>query len=293
MSSKPTTPSLNSREAARRRLLRSSGVYKILPQSPKIHYPSEVLPLESDHIQEGLRALQESLGELENNMCELAKIHSAVNSGFNEPFAAFLYGLLITMFCNNFPGCPTRDTYEYNQDNGQKERVLLLQKRVHAARAENERLKQQLASQSTSQRTIASRPALSGQNQAIRRIAVPSGPSFGNSTRGAPLSRQKKVVVAHDDTYSTTDSFVDIPSSSKLVSRIQKPAAAVRPGSLNSTGPNLDQPPRYMRGLFDKTSSSNVRRNLDTKTRARGPTTSSARRQVERASRLAGRPPFR
>lgn len=292
MSSKPTTPSLKAREA-RRRLLRSSGIYRILPPSPNVHYPSEVLPLESEPIQNNLKALQEAVGDLESNMSDLAKIHSAVNSGFNEPFAAFLYGLLITMFCNNFPGCPTRDTYEYNHGNAQKERVLLLQQRVRAARTENQRLKQQIATQATPQRTFASRPPLGGWNEGNRRTPGATGPSLGTATRGTLASRQKKVVVAHDDTFSTTDSFVEHPSSSRAANRIGKPVAAARASPLSSTGPNLDQPPRYMRGLFDKTSSANVRRIGATKSTARGPTSSSARRQAERTSRLAGRPPFR
>lgn len=291
MSSKPTTPSLKAREA--RRLLRSSGIYRILPPSPNVHYPSEVLPLESEPIQNSLNALQEAVGDLESNMTDLAKIHGAVNSGFNEPFAAFLYGLLITMFCNNFPGCPTRDTYKSNQGNGQKERLLQLQQRVRAARTENQRLRQQIATPAAPQKTLVSRPPLGGWNQSNRHTPGFTGSSLGTATRGTLASRQKKVVVAHDDTFSTIDSFVEHPSSSRLASRIGKPVAAARPSPQSSTGPNLDQPPRYMRGLFDKTASANVRRNRDTKARARGPTSSSARRQAERTNRLAGRPPFR
>lgn len=292
MSSKPTTPSLKSREA-RRRLLRSSGIYRILPQSPNVHYPSEILPLESESFQNHLKALQEVVGDLENNMCDLSRIHSAVNSGFNEPFAAFLYGLLITMFCNNFPGCPTRDTYGHNHDNGQKERVLLLQQRVREAKAENLRLKQKIAMQTAALVKVPSRPPLAGWNNANRRMVGSAGSSLGAASRGTLASRQNKVVVAHDDTFSTTDSFVENPASSRQASRVMRPVTAARPSPLNSTGPNLDQPPRYMRGLFDKTRSANVRRNMDTKARARGPTSSSASRQAERASRLALRPPFR
>lgn len=286
MSSKPTTPSQKARDG-RRKLLRSSGIYKILPQSPKVHYPQDVLPLETESNEERLEVLADSLSQLENNMCELAKIHNAVNSGFNEPFASFLYGLSITMFCNNFPGCPTRETYGTNQDDGHEERIKLLQERIRSARAENQRLKQQIATKTAESRTLAARAELLPRR-------TPNRLKLGTFAHALPASRQRKVVVAHDDTYSTNDSFVDVPSIAAGQNRILKSLVAA--GSKQTTSkaiPNLDQPPRYMRGLFDKTGSSNLPRNVDLKTRARGPTSSSVRRQAERPNRLAGRPPFR
>lgn len=286
MSSAPNTPK-NTRDT-KRKLLRSSGIYKMLPQSPKVHYPQDTLPLESPANKERLQALAESLSQLETNMGDIAKIHSAVNSGFNEPFAGFLYGLLITMFCNNFPGCPTRETYENNQDNGQESRTQALKERIKQARAENQRLKQRIATKTAETRSQAGRSELFALRTPVRRPISAIGDT-------ALSSRRRKVTVAHDDTFSTTDSFVEVPASSvRNTGRAQRPgtAAAARQSSLGVI-PNLDQPPRYMRGLFDKSGQSNMPRRLDSKSRARGPLSGSARRQAERASRLAGRAPFR
>lgn len=286
MSSRPTTPNHKAR-GARRKLLRSSGVYNILPQSPKIHYPQEVLPLETEANKERLTALADAVGQLQTNMGNLAKIHHAVNSGFNEPFASFLYGLMITMFCNNFPGCPTRESYENNQGDGHEERIKTLQERIRQARTENHRLKQQIATKSAQSRTFTARPDILSRRTPIRR---PTGTFAYNP----PSARPRKVVVAHDDTYSTNDSFVETPASGlRQPSRIARTRAAAPSQANSGTAPDLDQPPRYMRGLFDKTPSANVARNVDPKSRARGPTSSSARRNTERSSRLANRPPFR
>lgn len=274
MSLKPTTPNAKSRDA-RRKLLRSSGVYKILPQSPKIHYPQHVLPLASESNKQRLQALAESIEQLETNMGELANIHNAVNSGFNEPFASFLYGLLITMFCNNFPGCPTRDAFENKQNTASELRLNALQERVRVARAENQRLRLQLALKSSQARTFPS-----AEMAAKRTLLRPNPASRAPAT---PLAGQRRVMVAHDDTYSTNDSFVDVPR------RGAKPALGTKHAG---SSPNLNQPPRYMRGLFDKSASANIR-SVDAKSRARGPTSSSARRQVQRPSRLSSRPPFR
>lgn len=247
--------------------------------------------METPANKERLDALADSLKQLETNMCDLAKIHHAVNNGFNEPFASFLYGLLITMFCNNFPGCPTRETYENNQDNGHESRVQLLQERIRQAKAENERLKQRVSLKSQESRTLASRAELFARRTPMKR---PISAVTDAAMPTALSARRRKVTVAHDDTFSTTDSFVENPANSaRNAGRTQKfgTPAATRP-SPSGVHPNLDQPPRYMRGLFDKTRQANVRR-VDPKTRPRPQMSAAARKQAERASRLKERPPFR
>lgn len=269
MSSKPTTP--NARW--RRRLHRSSGIYKVLPPSPEVHYPQDVLPLQSEANKERFEALAEAVASLESNMGELARIHHSVNTEFNEPFASFLYGLWITMFCNNFPGCPTRELYERQKETAAPLRVETLQDRLWKAKAENRRLQDEIASKTREQNELFS----------LWRTRRLPPPPLGRAI--APPPRQKKrVVVAHDDTYSTNDSFVEAPAG-RSASRLGPPKTPQRTAV---GGPNLNQPPRYMRGLFEKTASSNVPQR-----RVEKPPRAPARAQAARASRLASRPPFR
>lgn len=280
--SHPTTPA---RPATRRRLHRSSGIYKVLSPLPSVHYPPDVMPLQSADITGRLQALADGVAVLEGNMGELARIHHAMNTRFNEPFASFLYGLWITMFCNNFPGCPTKELYE----NAQSEpvaplRVELLQQRLRRARLENKRLQDEVASKKAEQETQRSelfghRPTLAAARRPPPRqpFSRPPVPTNG---------RKRKVTVAHDDTFSTTDSFVDVPPRVPP-SRIALPVTDTK--NTSGVGPNLDQPPRYMRGLFDKSASTNTRRVPGPKPATRTP----AQREAARANRLASRPPFR
>lgn len=262
MSSKPNTPNPRRRES-RRKLHRSSGIYKIHPQSPKVHYPVDgTVPLESDSNLERLESLADAVEQLETHMVDLSRIHNAVSNGFNEPFASFLYGLLITMFCNNFPGCPTREPYgEIQRTETAESRVRSLQERVRLAKLENKRLQEEVA-----------RKARENKNDVLRKTPAPPRP-----VRQPLQAARKKVTVAQDDTYSTTDSFIETPANRKT-SRIPQPKITT------PTGPNLNQPPRYMRGLFDKTGSSNSLRNREVREEK-------PRARPVRAK--ATRPPFR
>lgn len=264
-----------------RRLQRSLGIYKILPQSPKVHYPVDSQhPLETEDNIERLESLADGVTQLEVNMKGLSRIHTAISAGFNEPFAGFLYGLLITMFCNNFPGCPTKEQIgAIQRAQTVHSRVRLLKERVQMAKLENNRLHSE----------INHRNAQRGRERAnvdlfrtpISRVARPSivVPKQPILAAQRQQSLKRKVTVAHDDTFSTTESFVETPGSSS--SRI--PLARTPAG-----GPNLNQPPRYMRGLFDKTGSSNVARQTISKPKP-------ASQQGSRPARVtkASRPPFR
>lgn len=270
------------RRESRRRLHRSSGIYNVMPQSPQAHYPEDVLPLETEKNIERFEAVADAVKELESNMTDLAQMHAAVNGGFNEPFAAFLYGLLITMFCNNFPGCPTQAAFEsIAKVQRAQTHVEELERRVHLLRDANKKLQDEVSSKILEQKTMAIRNEVLARKTPARRAPL-------HSASRVPSLRHRKVQVAHDDTFSTTDSFIETPAGPKHATR--KPpvprfsnSTTLGQPPLDSDGPNLNQPPRYMRGLFDKTNTSNVRR-----TDSKRPRPASTKN-----SRLASRPPFR
>lgn len=280
MSSRPNTPSHRRRDS-KRKSHRSSGIHLILSPSPDVHYPitETTPPLESDRNMERLENLSESIGQLKNNMTELSKIHEAINTGFNEPFAGFLYGSFLTMFCNSFPGCPTYDQFEsilVLRDNEQK--MEDLRKRISEAKQENVRLQRELAQ---------TRP-----HRSKAALGEPGRTSYSKPRQQkAPLRRslyptptRKKVTVAHDDT-TTSESFVDTPSNKAITS-----SKIPQPSLQSGTGPNLDQPPRYMRGLFDKTLSTNVGSGVHRKSDKLSSTASAHQR---RRPAVKQRPPFR
>lgn len=291
MSSRPTTPHRHSN--SRRKLHRSSGLHLILPQSLNAHYliNDATTPLETTRNAERLDSLADAFVQLKSHMSDLSKIHDAIDNRFNEPFAAFLYGLFITMFCNNFPGCPTYEQFEsILKAQEARKTVRELRAKVNAARVENERLKNELASSRPSKPISAPRSELLRSTQpAPRKRVIPS------TARRAlfPSPSKKKVAVAHDDTTtSASDSFVTTPGLVTNKPDLKGPSAR----SPYSSGPNLDQPPRYMRGLFDKTSSANTRRDAagySKKIRERGRNVE-LRKPVNSARlRLRERPPFR
>ncbi|KAF3990714.1 hypothetical protein FT663_01559 [Candidozyma haemuli var. vulneris] len=282
MSSRPNTPSHRRRES-NRKSHRSSGLHLILPPSPNVHYPitESSPPLESDRNIERLENLADSIGQLKNNMTELSKIHEAVNSGFNEPFAGFLYGLFLTMFCNSFPGCPTYEQFEsilVSRDNEQKVRDL--QQRVNEAKQENVRLQRELAQTRPQRSTIAS------GSESARTPYSKARLQRSSLRKGLyPTPTKKRVTVAQDDT-TTSESFVDTPANKTTASsKIPQPSSQV------GTGPNLNQPSRYMRGLFDKTPSANI---VGTSRRQGEKTpTNTAAKPSRRKPIPKQRPPFR
>lgn len=228
--SRPSTPK-------RRRLHRSLGVFTILAQLPKVHYPVDPdnLPLESVANTDKFEKLSDAMEELEANMRGLQRIHESLLLGFNELFASFLYGLLMTMWCVHLPGRPLKDQWEkVKLIEGLDERIEELKAKLAVSRAENGRLRTRL--------------------------------------RAAPTA-----VASSDD---TAESFVLHPRS-KIPPPRTRPLRAASPASATTASadaPNLNQPPRYMRGLFDAP--------------ARAPARAGARAAPRpRAART--RPPFR
>lgn len=246
MSSKPGTP--NSLKGNRRHLSRSSGVFGVLPQSPKIHYPidPENLPLESSLNTEKFEQLSDSLEELDSNMSNLQQINQAVSSGFNESFAAFLYGLSMTMWCVDFPGTPSKSQWErLNTSKEIDERIRNLQDKITTIKRDNQELNIKLLNTTTPIRTP--RPESSDHRLRLKPT---------NDINKRPASK-----LDSDDTYTTNDgSFVTEPKT--------KP------------GPNLNQPPRYMRGLFDSTPKQTPQSRI-------------TKRPVKKPPSIKNRPPFR
>ncbi|KAK6459533.1 DASH complex subunit Dam1-domain-containing protein [Scheffersomyces xylosifermentans] len=260
-SSRPVTPNTASRRTSRRQSHRSSGV-NLLSQSPKIHYPVDAdnLPLESEANTEKFERLSDALEDLDANMTNLSSIHDAISNQFNESFASFMYGLSMTMWCVDFPGCPTREAWERLQARKEMdETIRTLSARVEAARLENTKLKQKLVE-------------ISKPGEGPKR---PIGNTQRSATRVLSQSNQRNNRGNEDDSYVTNEgSFVvNPPNAPNLalapaqrlrttrLSRIPQPikTASNRSSSPEVTvssskrgaGPNLNQPPRYMRGLFD------------------------------------------
>lgn len=195
----PSTPNSQHRKSARRHLRRSSGIYGILPQSPKVHYAvdAENLPLDSATNRDRFGQLSDAMEELDVNMTNLQQIHEAMSGGFNESFAAFLYGLNITTWCVDFPGCPTRDQWQRIQKlEGIDSRVADLQEQIEELRQENTRLRAKIS--------------------------------------------------ATEGSHSTTVSA----GSSRNEETILPQRGAVRK-TVGRNKPNLNQPPRYMKDLFE------------------------------------------
>lgn len=283
-SPRPTTPSSQKKRPGRRQLHRSSGVYNILPQSPKVHYPVDPdnLPLEAAANTEKFEHLSDAMEELDVNMTNLQLIHEAISDGFNESFASFLYGLSITMWCVDFPGCPSRDQWEKLKMVEELDgRILELNEKLRLQRDENERLKGRLTSNEDE-----------AENDDDNRRPDNRKPL----TQHRPPKTQRLADPELDDTYMTNEgSFVVNPSAS-TATRIPQPVKsaprrlAKRPSPSadvsvysSSRGPNLNQPPRYMRGLFESTN-----RPATTSTyRTRKPVNNN------RIQKNASRPPFR
>lgn len=243
MSSRPTTPSSN-----RRKLYRSSGIFGLIPQSPKIHYPVDAnsLPLDSAMNTENFAQLSDAMEELEENMSSLQQIHDSISNGFNESFASFLYGLLMTMWCVDFPGLPNRADFEkINESTQLDDEISQLNQQIQMLETENESLKQKLQNKSKIQSKHVLKP------KSI--INKPTRPINSNLKSRIPPPAKH---VTRTPNRTTTTKPTERPSSS-------------------GTGPNLNQPPRYLQGLFNN------------------PKTPTSTRRVQKPTSINNRPPFR
>lgn len=238
--SKPSTPS-----SQRRKLHRSSGIFGLIPPSPKIHYPIDAnnLPLDSAMNTESFAQLSDAVEELEDNMTSLHQIHNSIANGFNESFASFLYGLLMTMWCVDFPGLPTKSDFDKISYSAQLDlQISDIHREIALLQQQNQSLKQQLQHNSK----IASRHVLKPKPVVNR----------------APTKTASKI----------SKPAIKPANQSQASSSIAK----TTPTRSSTSGPNLNQPPRYLQGLFNN------------------PKTPTTNRRVHKPpTSIKNRPPFR
>lgn len=223
----------------RRHLHRSSGVYSMLPHSPKIHYPVDInnLPLDSQTNTEKFEQLSDAFEELDANLTNLQLIHEAICDGFNESFASFLYGLSITMWCVDFPGCPSKSQWERIRYVSELDsRIDGLKNQIEAARTENEKLKNEL----TTQAPVELPP---------RKKQTPiKGPLHKeNSGIRDPISKKKPTMPHTSSTLASTR--IPQPILRTVKNRTSMTSGPKQTANTSTRDPNLDQPPRYMRGI--------------------------------------------
>lgn len=164
--------------------------------------------------------------ELDSNMDNLQKIQESLSTEFNESFASFLYGLLMTMWCVHFPGRPTREQWDkiklLEVVDG---RIAEIKEKLKVSQEENESLRKRLEGNVKKKINFADEATSDSfiMNPASRN----AGATNGSKVTKIPLRNARRGVGS---------------GSSQLT----------EPG-LGPGGPNLNQPPRYMRGLFDST----------------------------------------
>ena len=240
-SPRPTTPNSQKKRSGRRQLHRSSGAYNILPQSPKIHYPVDPdnLPLETPGNTEKFELLSDALEELDVNMTNLQLIHEAISDGFNESFASFLYGLSITMWCVDFPGCPSRNQWEkLKLVEGLDDRILELAEKIRLHREENERLKNRLASNVVESTEEGENHSDSHENRKPQHLhRVGKGPARQVDNEG-------------DDTYMTNEGSFVVNPSAPSATRIPQPVKTAPRRFAKHTPP---PPPRRIQACIQIT----------------------------------------
>lgn len=255
MSSKPSTPS-----SQRRKLHRSSGIFGLLPQSPKIHYPIDPnnLPLDSSMNTESFAQLSDCMEELEENMNNLQQIHDSITNGFNESFAGFLYGLLMTMWCVDFPGLPSKTDFDRISYSTQlDDEINQLTHQIQSLQQQNDSLKTTLQNKSK----LANRRVLKPKSIINKPKNPKSVSKIPQPTRtNRPLTGTQSSQPGKSSTIATTPSRTSTTKS----------------GSNHPVGPNLNQPPRYLQGLFNNPK-----------------TPTNANRRIQKPTSIHNRPPFR
>ncbi|KAG5421270.1 DAM1 [Candida metapsilosis] len=254
--SRPTTPIGDRRQTNRRHSRRSSGIP--LPSQSPHHYPVDPdnLPMDCPEIVNKFRDIADGFEDLDVNVRDLNHIHDAVSNHFNESFASFLYGLSITMWCVDLPKCPSQKAWQRLQmRKKKKEHIAELRRKIEDAEKLNVELKEKLAKETR-----------------------PSSQSRSMGTRLPP--RRLQTTNENINPRSNVIRKPNVPST--RVSRIPQPVRTHQiPVASNSHGPNLDQPPRYMRGLFNNSVDATPMRQY------------TAPQAKQRPQNLSQRPPFR
>ncbi|KAI5951199.1 DAM1 [Candida jiufengensis] len=228
--SRPTTP-IGDRRRSGRYSRRSSGI--ALPSQSPRHFPIDPdnLPTDSTDILTKFTKIADSMDDLCVNMKDLNHIHNAISGQFNESFASFLYGLSLTMWCVSLPKCPSKRAWQRLQlRKRKKEKIEELKLKLAQAEKLNLELKNKLAEETKS----FTRPR-SQQNNTIQL----------NSTKRIKFNNEN-------------ENHGGIRKQQQIPSRIPQPIQSNQIPSQPSgkRTPNLNQPPRYMRGLFNENSNS-------------------------------------
>ncbi|KAI5963739.1 DAM1 [Candida pseudojiufengensis] len=229
--SRPTTP-IGDRRRSGRYSRRSSGI--ALPSQSPRHFPIEVdnLPTDSTDILNKFKNIADSMDDLCVNMKDLNHIHNAISGQFNESFASFLYGLSLTMWCVSLPKCPSKKAWQRLQLRKRKrEKIQELKTKLIEAEKLNGELKNKLAEESKS---------------FIR-------PRSQQGTNTIQLSNNKRLKFNNENVNNTS---IPYQRSHNIPSRIPQPIQSNQTQQQkqfqNKRTPNLNQPPRYMRGLFNE-----------------------------------------
>lgn len=232
--SKPTTPHRLLSGGRSRHHHRSSGVYALLPQSPKIHYPidPESLPLDSAANTENFELLSDAVQDLELHMKHLQHIHESISQGFNESFASFLYGLSITMWCVDFQSTPSKDLeQELQVSKHLDDNIQSLETRIEEARKRNVALRIKLDNKKRQKPTV------------LRPKAVGNKRRLDDMTKDTSYGIKSRIPIKSRTNQSNYLSRNPVPQ----ITSIPRPS---RVPTGPSFGPNLNQPPRYLDGLF-------------------------------------------
>ncbi|KAI5968643.1 DAM1 [Candida margitis] len=237
--SRPTTPIGERRQTNRRHSRRSSGIP--LPAQSPHHFPIDPdnLPMDCPEIENKFKDIADGLEDLDVNIRDLNHIHDAVSSQFNESFASFLYGLSITMWCVDLPKCPSRRAWQRLQmRKKKKEHIAELKRKIEEAERLNVELKEKVAKET---RPIRHSRPMSAQLPSLSSSSSSSSKRFRtNNENIKPVTNfLKKPNVAFTQT-----SKIPQPVSGSLRTHVVQPTSSNR-------APNLNQPPRYMRGLFN------------------------------------------
>ncbi|EGW30995.1 uncharacterized protein SPAPADRAFT_52180 [Spathaspora passalidarum NRRL Y-27907] len=227
MSSNPVTPQ-NRRRSHRSSTGPSTSSPAIIP------IDANNLPFESQAMLAKFARLADGVEELKSHVTSMEKVHQSVSQEFNEGLASLLYGLSMTMWCVGFSGGPTKVNIEkFQQRIERAKKIAQLKKRLANSQRLNSNLKAQL--QEVKQKQPVPRNT---------RVVSKPRPAPVKQTRIQILDRSK----ASEVPSSNDSTFITNPSQSKRTTTTQP----VRSPSYKR--PNLNQPSRYLAGLFGGTS---------------------------------------
>lgn len=230
---------------------RSSEAY-LLPKSPKmVHYPhnGDRLPFEASDNMYRLEQLADGIDQLETTMGQLAMVHTLLNDHLNESIASLIHGLTISMWCVDYPGVPNKLQMTAMREHQKAvHETHELESQITVARKENQQLReklQQLKQQKAGPRGQR-RPRALGQSNRVP-------PVVERLTRMPPPTRKPVLIKQSSAPVPATDSIklrtLKERNTPNNRSRIPKPS--LNKGRELGSKPNLNQPPRYLKGLFD------------------------------------------